>query len=212
MILDLPFKLCTIKQPRYQAKSRSRDPTVPYLPKRWSHSHVLSRNSIRVQYFADEGFPGLQIRNFSGLFAPMTQFIQLSDPGKLVFCVGVSIQRRLSPTMSKWTFSPKCPLKTCGQKSTFCCDRESLRGQIIPSMPGRGHRRDNMTDIQGTTWLRRHFRSESDRDTGIMFVATPLCHYGITYHRCYGSVYSENVFVVRCVEWVAVLFCINLDA
>ena len=35
--------------------------------------------------FADEGFPGLKNRNSSGRVAPITPFIQLSEPDKLFF-------------------------------------------------------------------------------------------------------------------------------
>jgi len=85
--------------------------SIRYLPKRWSHWHVLLGNSLRMRNLRTRVFRGLKIRVFSDRQATITQFVQPSEPDELAFFREFSIKRRPSPKLAESTFRPSDDLR-----------------------------------------------------------------------------------------------------
>jgi len=77
--------------------------------------HVHHRTRPKDSNLAEDGFPGLIIRNFSGRLAPITQFVQLSKPDKLVYFLEFSTNRPPNWKMAKLTFGPGDDFRRCRQ-------------------------------------------------------------------------------------------------
>ena len=105
-----PFPTHATSKTRPETNSETQDPYQSTLNPEIETRMVLARQvgswqPIRIRVLRTRVFRGWKISSFSGRLAPITQFVQLSEPDKLDSCLEFSIKRRPSPKMPKSTFS-----------------------------------------------------------------------------------------------------------